>query len=513
MSDAEALQPLPPGGRRNLIVLTTLIVSVMASIDATIVTVALPYMQGSLDATPVSITWVVTMFAIGLAIGTAITGRLADMLGRKRVMIISVIGFVVMSVLCGLSGSLNEMVLFRFLQGLFAASLIPLALAVLVDVYPPQERTKGLSIWSMGVMAGPAMGPALGGVLTQAFDWQPVFYVNVPVGAVALLLCMVALRPTPRRRVRIGWISFVLVSVFVICFQVFADKGNNLDWFAGRPMQVLFGVSILSGLLFFYYGLTDPDSVLDLKLLGDRNFLIGTSLVTVVGMIFFGVLVVMPEYLEDELGWQVNTSGLVIGVFGVGGFISSYLAGRIEKHTGPRPLIALGALMLGVGALMGSTLNMDVGPAQLALVGMTMGMGLMFAFVPLSSLAFASLQPAHRNQGSAVFNFLKAIGFSAGVGFVSTLMYRGQQANWNHIGGHITPWNPGLEPYVDLFGDGGWNAQTATQLSLILDKQSAMVTILHVFEWMALLSFLMLPLVLFARSGRAKQSPASESAA
>lgn len=495
--------PLPPGFRRTMLTVTTLVVSIMATIDATIVAVCMPQMQGSLDATPVTIVWVMTMFNIGQAIGIAVTGKLAMRLGRRRVMLAAVVGFVILSCVCGLVGTLDAMVVARFFQGLFAAPLIPMSQACIVDAFPERDRAKGLSVWSMGIILGPALGPAVGGLLTQHIHWRMCFFVNVPIGALAFLLCLLFIRPTGRLRVPIDWTGLILASAIVVPLQIALDQGDTLDWFSSPVIIALLGTAILAMAAFVTRGLVVPGNILSLRLFRDRNFSLATLSVSCLGMVLFAQSALYPVMLEDLMGWQVDTAGLVMGTFGLGGFLGAMLAPKLVASVGMRATIAIGAVVIAFGQWLGLGLDLDMGPLQAPIPGVLAYLGIMIAYVPTTGLAFTSVPAEQRDDAAAEYNFVKTVAMSIGVSLVSTLLYRRPQTHWNTLGSHVRADNGALTQYAEALGADGWTPLVAQVVGAEVQQQATMLAVIDVFLVLVGIAASVLLVAAFARSARA----------
>jgi len=512
MSDEVTDLTLPAGLERSLIVVTMLMMSLMAAVDMTIVTVALPYMAGSLSATADDVTWVVTMYTVSQAVSVGISGHLSRWLGRKRLCLIAVSGFVGASVLCALAQNLGQIVVFRFIQGFFGGPLIPVAQAVLVDTFPPKERTKGLTFWVLGVMVGPAAGPALGGYLAENMNWRWNFWVNVPVGIAALILIMRHVRPVPAQRVRTDWLGLALLFLFVVGFQVVLDRGDIEDWFDSKFIVLLSMVALASGTAFFVRGwLLGSKNVINLRLLGDRNFALCSLLITIVAMVFLGLLVLTPEVFIDFFGWEVSTAGLVIGTYGLAGFVGSLVGGRIVMRFGIRPAIVAAGACMAMGWWKFSRLSLDTGLWEATVPGMWIQFGLLMVYGSLASQAFRNLKPEQRDEGAGLFNFLKTLGFSLGVSAVGTLMYRGQQLNWNQYGGMLNYANPGLRPWLGGLGLKTVTPEAGAQLSQLLLSQAQMETFMQTSEILCMVSLCCI-LLAFLVPGARKVAPAAKGA-
>lgn len=488
MTDAAAKTPL---------LLATLFVSVIAALDLTIVSVALPYMSGSLSATPDTITWVVTMFTVGQALVIGATGLLSRLLGRKRLALIAVAGFVASSAACGLAQSLDQMVVFRFVQGLFSGPLIPLSQSVLVDAYPPAQRTKVMSYWAMGVMGGPAIGPMIGGWLAQDFDWRWNFYVNLPLGALALALVARTFPTTPPQPERADWRGFLLLFVFVVSLQIALDQGDVLDWSSSRAIVLLAVTAFTAGVAFVARGVVVGErNLMKLRLFGDVNFAASAALISIVGIGMLGFLVLVPAYLVDTLGWEEVTAGLVVGGAGGAGLVAAAISGRLAPVLGTRPLIGLGALVTSAAWLRMSQLDLDVSPAQVLLPGALLMFGIQLAYSPIAAQAFLRVPARDRDEAAGLFNFVKTLGFSFGTTLVSVLVYRGAQRDWNLAVGFLDPSNGAYQRAFTRIGVDPATPEAAAIASALLQQHTAMVTIVKTAEVMAVLALLALPLCL-----------------
>ncbi len=494
-----------------MLVVTTLLVSIMATVDMSIVTVALPYMAGNLGATPDEITWVVTAFTAGQAIIIGITGHLSRLLGRKRLAIVAVVGFALMSAACGLAASIDQIVFFRFLQGLFSGPLIPISQSILVDAVPGKDRNRFLSIWSMGVVGGPAIGPALGGYLVNELDWRWNFWINLPIGVLALVLISRFIRPVASRQVKTDWPGLVLLAMFLVSLQVALDQGNRLDWFSSHAIVTLFILAAGSFVAFAGRGmLIGEDNVIRLNLLSNLNFAACCLLIAIISSAFLGLLVLSPQLFSDYLGWSVLTSGLVIGSYGIAAIAGSLCSSHLAALLGARAAIALGCLILSGGWFLFSRINLDTGPAQAMVPGMMIDFGLMIAFPLIASQAFSGLRPDLRDEGAGLFNLIKTLGFSLGVTFLTTMIYRATQSNWNRYAGNLDPTAPAYEYFLQYTGYTDGTAGTGALLTGILGQQAGFLSLVQVMEVMAVLALCAIPLTLLLKVPRKAAVTASK---
>ena len=408
MNGALASSPgLPSPAERWLVSITVMITTVMVVLDITIVNVALPHMMGSLGATSEQITWVLTSYLVTSAIVMPLTGYLTARLGRKRLLLASVFGFIATSALCGLAPAISEMVLFRALQGAFGAALVPLSQSLMVDTFASEERGKAMAIWGMGVMVGPVMGPTLGGYLTEHLDWRWVFYINVPVGAIALLLASAVLRETRQRAVRTDWAGMALMAVSVGALQVVLDRGNQDDWLRSNFILLTALVSLAALAAFLVRGWRKPDNIVNLRLFLDRNFASASLMIGTFGLGLFGTIAVQPLLLERLLGYPVETTGLVMAPRGLASALSMMIVGQLIARHDPRKLIASGTLVAELGAYLMSHYSLQVSPGWVVWPSVVQGLGLGMIFVPLSTVAFDTLPPAVSTEAAGLYSLVR----------------------------------------------------------------------------------------------------------
>jgi len=316
---------------RGMITATVMLATLMQALDTTIANVALPYMQGSLSATSDEINWVLTSYIVAAAIIMPATGWLESRFGRKPLFLVSVIGFIVTSMLCGTAVSLTQIVVFRLLQGVFGAPLVPLSQSVLLDAYPPGQHGQAMAVFGLGVMLGPILGPTLGGWLTDSYSWRWVFYVNVPFGVLCALGITLFLgrrtdRPLARR---LDWLGFAALGLGIGALQLFLDRGERLDWFASREIQLEAALCLLGFYLFTVHSLTARDPFIDLALFRDRNFVVGIIVIFIVGAVLLATLALLTPYLETLMNYPVLTAGLVLAPRGFGTMLAMLIAGRL----------------------------------------------------------------------------------------------------------------------------------------------------------------------------------------
>ncbi|MFO1106612.1 MAG: DHA2 family efflux MFS transporter permease subunit [Amaricoccus sp.] len=508
MSPAAAAPAAVP--HKGLITVSIMLATIMQALDTTIANVALPSMQGSLGAAQDQITWVLTSYIVAAAIMTPLTGWLSDRCGLRQVFIASVAGFIVTSMACGLATSLGQMVAFRTLQGLGGAALVPLSQTVLLNINSREEHGRAMAIWGAGIMVGPIVGPSLGGWLTDSFGWRYVFYVNLPVGLLALGGMLAFLpRSTPRPR-GFDFFGFAMLALAIGAFQLFLDRGEQIDWFASPESWIEVGLAA-TGLWAFVLHITGrAHPFIDPHIFRDANFVMALAMIFMVGMILLAGLALLPPMLEGVMGYPVVTTGLVLAPRGVGTMISMLLVGRLVNKVDARLLI-LGGLALTALSLWQMTqfsIGMDSQP--LLVSGIVQGLGLGLVFVPLSTIAFATLETRFRPDAAALFSLVRNIGSSVGIAIVSIELARNVAVNRGELAAGLTAYAPNMDQLAPLGLD---QTTLLAQLNGQIQAQAAFIAYLDDFKLMMFVTLAVMPLLLLMRRpGRAGPPPAEPSA-
>jgi MFS transporter, DHA2 family, multidrug resistance protein len=500
--------------KRPLLVASVMLATLMQALDTTIANVALPDMQGSLSATQDQVSWVLTSYIVAAAILTPVTGWLAGRLGRRRLLIIAVGGFTVASLLCGIATGIGEMVLFRILQGLFGASLVPISQSLLLDAFPKEKHGAAMAMWGMGIMVGPILGPPLGGFLTQNYSWHWVFLINLPIGILALVGIMASVKKDELHQRSLDGVGLGLLALGIGALQLFLDRGQSEDWFGSLEIQI---EAALAFLALYMYGLwwwrRREHALLDLGLLKNGNFAVGCALIFVVGIVLFATLALLPPYLNTLMNYPVLTIGLVLAPRGVGTMFSMMIVGRMMGRVDARWPILTGMAMM-VYSLHGMT---QFGPTAsmeaIVWLGVIQGMGLGLVFVPISAVAYATLEPRQRTEAAGLFSLVRNIGSSVGISVVMTLLSRASQINHAEIGARIPAFGAETTLLPSL-----WDPATASGAALLNNevlRQSAAIGYLNDFKLMMLLTLLSMPLVLLMQSGKspAGGKPSADAAA
>jgi DHA2 family multidrug resistance protein len=477
------------------------------ALDTTIANVALPHVQGSLSASQDQITWVLTSYMVGTAIMTPLSGWLAQKLGRKQLFLISIVAFVAVSVLCGLATSLPEMVLFRFLQGFAGAAMIPLSQAAILDLWPQPLIPQVMAVWSAVVMVAPILGPTVGGWLTEHYSWRWVFYINVPVGALAFLLVSTALAPdTPGRSRPFDVLGFSALVLFTGAIQLLVDRGSTLDWFDSREICIEAVIAACSLYVFVTQTVTSRNPFFHRDLFRDRNYMSALVFSVVVSATLFSTSALLPTLMQNLLGYSAMQSGVASAPRGVGSLIALTFVPWMANRFGPRRTMAIG-LLLSVAALwrMGHfDLSMNTRPIIVA--GLIQGFGQGMVMNPMSVISFATLSPQHRTEAAVFGNMVRSVAGGLGISGLQVILTRQSATAHEGLAAHIVPSDPLVTwslPHV--LGSGGLEAANAE-----VTRQAAMIGYDAAFGWMSIGSLLVLPLLLVMRSAKATPGGVTE---
>jgi DHA2 family multidrug resistance protein len=498
MADASANAPRPIN--RPAITVCVILAVIMQALDTTIANVALPYMQGSVSASADQINWVLTSYIVAAAIMTTPSGFLATRFGRKRVLMAAVVGFVVASVLCGIAQSLVQIVAFRLLQGFFGAALVPLGQSVLLDLYSVEERGSAMALFGVSVMVGPVLGPVIGGWLTDHYSWRWVFYINVPLGALAFAGISFFLRETKTSAAtKLDWLGFGSLSVAIATMQVFLDRGAQLDWFSSFEILIEAVVCASALYVFLVHTFTTKNSFVNPRLFLDRNFSVGVLFIFIVGITYLASLALLTPYLQTLMGYPVVTAGIVMGPRGLGTMACMFLVGRLVGRVDIRVLILIGLLLTAWAMYDMTGWNPNVSQWTIAVTGFIQGAGLGFLFVPLNTVTFATLAPEQRADGTGLFNISRNVGSSVGISVVSYLLTRNNQVNHATIASHVTAFNHVFDNSIVRHALSPWTASGRAALDQLIQTQASVISYIDDFKLMMILSLAAVPLVLLLR--------------
>jgi MFS transporter, DHA2 family, multidrug resistance protein len=483
----------------TVITVSVMLATIMQALDSTIANVALPHMQGSFGATQDQMTWVLTSYIVAAAITIPLTGWLAGYAGRKLVFLVSIAGFTLASILCGIAETLPEMVIFRLLQGICGAALVPLSQAILFDINSQENFGKAMAIWGVGVTVGPIIGPALGGWLTEDYNWRWVFYINVPIGIFAYLGLHFFLPESPTKKSRFDFFGFFALSLGVGALQMMLDRGELKDWFGSTEIIIEAFMSGLGFYLFIVHTLTFKQPFLEPKLFKDRNFIAGNILIFVIGIVLFATLALIPPMLQNLLNYPVITAGLVTAPRGAGTMAGMFIVGRLIGHIDSRIIMGAGLLTTAYSLHQMATYSLQTDTWSIVFPGIVQGFGIGLAYVPLSTVAFSTL-PAHlRNEGTSLYNLMRNLGSSIGISIVEALLTQNTQVVHSVLGEKLIPYNLAANSaytanHIDTTTTAG-----LVNLNNVLTNQANMIAYIDDYQLMMVVTLAVLPLLFLLR--------------
>jgi DHA2 family multidrug resistance protein len=507
MSEATAAA-LPAVQAKSLKVIITasiMAATAMQSLDSTIANVALPRMQGELSASQDQMGWVLTSYIVASAITIPLTGWLATAFGRRNIFLGSIVMFTAASLLCGMAASLPQIVLFRFLQGVGGAALVPLSQAVLFAINEPKDYPKAMAAWAGAAQVGSIAGPALGGWLTENWNWRWTFYINLPIGILAFLGLLMLQEKRIETRSRFDFMGFATLSVAIAALQLMLDRGQQLDWLASKEICIEALVAGLGLYVFVVHMFTTDRPFLNPGLFKDANFMASTLYMFLIGVVMFATLALLAPMLQNEYDYPVVLTGLLAAPRGVGVVIGMMVVGRLITRAGVRPVIASGVIITAFSLWQMSRFSPDMGYGPMITSGLIQGIGVTLIYIPLSSTAFQTLAEHLRNEGAALFSLSRNIGSSAGISVVFFLLVRNTQTAHASLSALLrTPGGGAVSAAIavsDPFGPKDLGA-----LNDFITHQSAFIAYLDDFRLMTVLTLATLPFVLLLRGGRARAS-------
>jgi len=500
-----AASPGSEGINRPAITVCVILATLMQSLDTTIANVALPHIQGSVSASQDQIAWVLTSYIVAAAIMTPAAGYLSGRFGIKRLFLVSVAGFTVASMLCGMAQNLVEIVLFRILQGLFGAALVPLSQTVLFNINPPERRGSAIALWGVAVMVGPILGPVLGGWLTDAYSWRFVFYINLPIGIIAFLGMNVFLSETEKNATeKLDWFGFGALSVTIAAAQVMLDRGQELDWFSSREIVIEAVIAASALYLFLVNTFTAREPFVRPSLFRDRNFAAGILFIAIVGLTYYASLALQPPYLQNLMNYPVVSAGFVLGPRGLGTMAAMLLVGRIIGRIDTRLLLGLGLVLTAWSFYAMTGWTPDVSRTTIVMVGVVQGIGLGFIFVPLSVVTLSTLSSDQRAEGAGLYSLSRNIGSSIGISVVNTMLTRNTQVNHANIATAVTAVNRG---FADKDVAQFWSPVTAVgraALDAVITRQAQIIAYIDDYKLLMIATLAVIPLlVVFSKTSGA----------
>jgi MFS transporter, DHA2 family, multidrug resistance protein len=512
--------------RRRWLTVVVMMATIMQALDGTIANVALPDIQGSLSATQEQVAWVITSYIVSAAIATPLAGFCAVRFGVRRILVSSVIGFTIASMLCGAAQSLPQLVLFRALQGVFGASLVPLSQTLMMDAYRREEQGKAMAMWGVGTMLGPITGPTLGGWLTDEYTWRWVFYINLPVGVLCAIGLMILIKNKASDSPRpFDLLGFTLLGIAIGTFQLMLDRGEQVDWFGSKEIIVEAVVAGVAATMFVIHMLSDDHPFLPKDLFRDRNLMLGIVFTAITGLLMIVTATLLPPFLQQLKDYPVFTTGVVMAPRGIGTMISMFFVSRLIGRVDARWLIAIGLTLCGLSLYDMTLFTLDVNEGRIVWNGFLQGVGLGLVFPPLTTLAFATIPTRVRTEGAAINALMRNLGASIGVAILEALLDRNIQTNHSEIVANLSPFNrlwllggtpmehgvpvdrahilTHLFPFAGGFPFGSVPTDDIPRLVAMwgeeVNRQAATIAYLDDFRVLAVVTVVFLPLLLFMR--------------
>ncbi|WP_417318547.1 DHA2 family efflux MFS transporter permease subunit [Emcibacter sp.] len=489
--------------RRGLVVVSIMLATIIQALDTTIANVALPHMQGSMSATQDQMSWVLTSYIVTAAIMIPPTAAIASRIGHRRLFIISVTGFTIASMLCGLATSLSQIIFFRLLQGAFGAALVPLSQTMMLNMYPKEKHGSAMTIWGVGIMLGPILGPTLGGYLTEYYSWRWVFFINLPIGLLALAGMIIFMQESEKEQPRkFDFLGFILLSLAIAALQLMLDRGESQNWFSSPEIVIEATLAVIFLYMFLVQMYTVDHPFLEPGLFKDRNFVIGLVFLFYVGILLLATMALMPPFLQNLMGYPVLMVGYLLAPRGVGTMIGLILTGRLVSKLDLRLLILFGQFLIIISLWEMSTFTTEVSSGAIIWTGLIQGVGIGFIIVPLNLAAFATLDPKLRTEGTSIANLIRNIGSSIGISVLITMLARGTQANHAILAENITPFRAAFfQPSLPLHWE--WHFESGIiALNAEVTRQAATIAYLNDFYLLMIVTIVASPLVFLLDKGK-----------
>ncbi|MFM6930799.1 MAG: DHA2 family efflux MFS transporter permease subunit [Novosphingobium sp.] len=497
-----------PQAQRTLITISIMGAAVMNQVDTTIANVALPHMRGTTSSSPEQISWVLTSYIIAMAIATPLGGWLSERYGRKVVLLFSIAGFTIVSGLCGISTMLEELVIFRFLQGLFGASLVPISQVILMQLNPPEERGKSMAIFGLGFIMGPLIGPLLGGWLTENYSWHWVFLINLPVGVLSFLGAWKYLPEKAEENPRpFDLFGFTLLAIGIAALQLVLDRGSTQDWFTSTEISIEAGISALCLFLFLVHCATARHPFMRLQIFADRNFTVSSMLALVIGVLMFGTMSMLPPMLAGLFRLPIIDVGIAMAPRGVGTFFATFIVGRLVARTDIRVLALIGLAGNALSSFLLSGMSLESSMSTIMLTGFITGFAMSFMFVPLTTSSFATLPAKYMNEATALSTLIRSMGSAAGISAVGVVTAHNIAVVHSRLDEAATPDNPLFNwayPGIDLGAPEGVGRMASEAI-----RQATMVGYIDSFWMLFIMCIFAVPLVFLLKKpkdGWASQS-------
>lgn len=460
--------------KRWLIIATIMLVAILEVMDSTIVNVSLPAMMPTLGANQNQITWVLTSYVVASAVMIPLTGFLSNRLGQKRLLLLDVCVFMFASIMCGLAQSLSMMIVFRLIQGAFGSALIPISQSILRTHFPLNEQGKAMAIWGMGIMAAPVLGPTLGGFITYHASWRWIFYINVPICIVGILMTLLVIKPSKPQAQKTDWLGIACMFIGVGTLQLFLDQGNEYDWFSSNFIDLLALISVIFITLFILRCFTIKTPAVKLQIFRDRNFAICTLLMAGYAGCIFAFMTIQPIMLETLFGYTAITAGYTMTASGLISALGMILTAALTNRVNVKYLLISALLCSAVATYWMSCMDLQSTQWDFVKINALLGFSLGLFMVPLSTYALATIKQSDFTEASGLYSYGRMLGTSIGISLLSTLVSREMQINWNTLGAHVSAFNNNLRIWLHGMQLTRVNATTKQQLADIVHRHAGM---------------------------------------
>ncbi len=500
-----------------LIAASVMLATFMEVLDTSVANVALPHISGNLSATTEESTWVLTSYLVSNAIILPATNWLGRYFGRKRFLITCIVIFTLSSALCGAATSLGMLIFARVLQGAGGGALQPIAQSVLLESFPPEKRGSAMAVFGMGIVVAPIIGPTLGGWITDNYSWRWIFYINVPVGILAVLMANTFIEDPPyiknQKPGRIDYIGFGLMALGLAALQLVLDKGQEEDWFSSAFITWVLILAVVAIIAFVIWELRSSEPIVNLRILADRNFAVGTMLMTVLGVVLYGTIALLPLFLQTLMGYPAVQSGMAVSPRGIGSIISMIIIGRLVGKIDSRYLITFGFIVLAYSVYMFSDINLEISMSSIVWPSIISGLAMGFVFVPLTTSAMGTLSNEQMGNASGVFNLMRNTGGSIGIAAMTTLLARNAQVHQAAIVPHLTPYDPAFQQRMQQIQDalahqmssGSATQQAYNTIYGTAVKQAMVMSYIDNFRILAFMCVLCIPVVFLFKRVKARK--------
>jgi DHA2 family multidrug resistance protein len=495
-----------------LIAASVMLATFMEVLDTSVANVALPHIAGNLSATPEEATWVLTSYLVSNAIILPAANWLGRFFGRKRFLIVCIIVFTLSSTICGAAASLGMLIVARIAQGAGGGALQPIAQAVLMESFPPEKRGSAMAVFGLGVVVAPIIGPTLGGWITDNYSWRWIFYINIPVGILAVFMCNMFVQDPPyireQRPGRIDYLGFGLMALALGTMQLVLDKGQEEEWFASNFITGFVILSFIAAVAFVIWELRSKEPIVDLRVLANRNFAVGTSLMICMGIVLYGTIAMLPLFLQTLMGYPAVESGMAVSPRGFGAITSMLIVGRLINRIRGRYLVMFGFSVLAYSIYLFSKINLEISISSIVWPNIISGFAMGFIFVPLTTMALGTLSNEQMGNASGVFNLMRNTGGSVGIATVTTMLARGAQIHQANIVSHLTPYDPALQQRLgEMVARGATTQQAYAGIYGTLVRQATLLSYIDIFRVLSFLCVLCIPATLLFERVKKKAGP------